>query len=232
MLFLIIIAGRNPSKFIGVTLICTIQWMHIVSGYRYTVIYLAIPWQMDSIWFTDHLFLRKTVAENSLILLPNYIVLIYHLSPSTSQVSTWAGRYLEFCLLPLKLNPHGPHYFILMGSEAFKNGIQTFWAVSKRDDFLLNGINPTNPVWNLINTSDKRRKCCFLREMEWAVYNKHTSCRSGALKQGKGSRTWPGTWPSEPKPLCLGVLPRASNLQQHQESNNQVPCFDCWKKFF
>lgn len=83
-------------------------------------------------------------------------------SPSADpQVATRVCWYLEFWLFPSNLNPHGSQYVILMGSEAFKNGIQTFWSVSKEDDFLLNGINPTNPVWNLINKSDKRRKGCF-----------------------------------------------------------------------
>lgn len=59
-----------------------------------------------------------------------------------------------------------------MGSEVFKNGIQTFWAVSKEDDFLLNGINPSNPAWNLINTSDKGREGCVSSEKEGAFYNK------------------------------------------------------------
>lgn len=162
----------NPSNSVGVTLIYTLKWMHIISWHGCTMIYSAIQWEMGSVWFIDYLFLRKRVAERSLILQPNEAVLIYHLPPSPPQVSTQVCWYLEFRLFPLNLNPRGSQYVILMGSEAFKNGIQTFWAVSKGDDFLLNGINLTNPVWNLINTSDKGRTCRFSCEMEGAFCNK------------------------------------------------------------
>lgn len=148
--------------------------MHIISRCGCTVIYSVLPCQIGGIWFIDYLFLRKRVAENALILRPNYAVLIYPPPPAPPppcpQVSIGVCWYSTFWLLLSSRNPHGSQYVILMGSEAFNNGIQTFWAVSKGDDFLLNGINPTNPVWNLINTSG--RKCCFLCEMERTFHNK------------------------------------------------------------
>lgn len=58
----------------------------------------------------------------------------------------------EFPYFSNNWNPRGSQYVILMGSKALKHGIQTFWFVSRGDDFLLNDINPTYPVWNLINT--------------------------------------------------------------------------------
>lgn len=148
--------------------------MHIISWCGCTVIYSVIPCQIGGIWFIDYLFLRKRVAENALILRPNYAVLIYGGPPScpSPQVSIGGCWYSTFWLLPSSQNSHGSQYVILMGSEAFNNGTQTFWAVFKGDDFLLNGINPTNPVWNLINTSDGGRKCCFLCEMEWTFHHK------------------------------------------------------------
>lgn len=120
------------------------------------------------------LVLEKGAAEKPLISLPKYTVPILppFSSPRPRQVFIQTSGYLEFWFLPSKLNPLVSQYFILMGSKAFENGIQTFWAVSKGDDFLLNGINPTNPVSNLISTSDRGRKCCFLNEIEGAFYNK------------------------------------------------------------
>lgn len=211
--------------------------MHTILWFGCTIIYSAIPWQMGNIWFIDHLFLRKRVAENSLILLPNYVVLIYCLPPPASQVSTWACWYLEFWLLPSNLNPHVSQYFILMGSEAFKNGIQIFWASSKGDDFLLNGINPTNLFWDLINTSDKGRKYCFLGEMEHVFSNKMCLLwiRSPETREGQypgaliGWRRWslqggaaepdPGAgplswshsaWGSFPEPEIFSCIKRAT----------------------
>lgn len=145
--------------------------MHIISWCGWTVIYSVTPCQIGSIWFIDYLFLSKRVAENALILWPNYAVVIYR-PPPHNQVSTGVCWYSTFWVLPSSRNPHRSHYVILMGSEAFNNGIQTFWAVSKGDDFLLNGINPTNPVWNLINTSAEGGKCCFLCEMKRTFHNK------------------------------------------------------------
>lgn len=161
-----------------------------------------------------------------------------HLSSSSPcpQVSTQVCWYLEFWLFPSNLNPHGSQYVILMGSEAFKNGIQTFWSVSKEDDFLLNGINPTNPVWNLINRSDKRRKCCFLCEMDQAFYSKMCLLliRSSEMREGqfpgvligwgqvkevvltkRGSRAWLWTaflaevWGSFPEPGVFSCIQKA-----------------------
>ena len=215
--------------------------MHIISWYRGTVIYSDIPWQMGHIWFVDHLFLRKRVAENSLILLTNYVVLISHPPPPAPEVSTWACRYLEFWLLPSNWNPHGSQYFILMGSNAFKNRIQTSWAVSKGDDFLLNAINPANPVWNLINTSDKGRKCCFLSETEQIFHNEMCLLliRSPEMREGQfpGAlnglrgrwRRWSlqGGRAAEPDPPSWShsawgeSFPASPVFKLHQESNNR-----------
>lgn len=45
--------------------------------------------------------------------------------PLPTQVFAWASWSLQFWCLPASLRPHGFQYFILMGFEAFKNGIQT-----------------------------------------------------------------------------------------------------------
>ena len=137
---------------------------------RCTVIYSAIPWQMGCFWFIDHLFLRKSGWEFSDL---TDKLCCPHFPPSPSlpfrcpheSAGTWSSHFL------LNQNPRGSQYFILTGSKTFKHGIQNVWVVSRGDDFLLNDINPTYPVWNLINTSDKGRKCCSLNELEQVFHS-------------------------------------------------------------
>jgi len=149
---------------------------------------------------------------------------------SAPQVSTRTGWYSEFSLLLLNWNPRGSQYVILTGSKAFKHGIQTFWVVSRGDDFLLNDINPTNPVWNLINTSDNGRKCCSMNETEqifhsemclllirspemWedqspgALMSWWRRWRRWSLPGGAGEPVLGAGPPSELMSLCLGMVP-------------------------
>ena len=73
------IPDGNPSNSVGVTLLYTLKWMRTISWHGRAIIYAAIQWETGSIWFIDYLFLRKRVAEHSLILQPNEVVFIYHL---------------------------------------------------------------------------------------------------------------------------------------------------------
>lgn len=149
---------------------------------------------------------------------------------SAPQVSTRTGWYSEFSVLLLNWNPRGSQYVILTGSKAFKHGIQTFWVVSRGDGFLLNDINPTNPVWNLINTSDNGRKCCSVNETEqifpsemclllirspemWedqspgALMSWWRRWRRWSLLGGAGEPVLGAGPPSELMSLCLGMVP-------------------------
>lgn len=201
--------------------------------YRRTVIYSAIPWQMGCIWFIDHLFLRKSSWEFSDL---TDKLCCPHFPPSpvsAPQLSTRTCWYLEFSLLLLNWNPRGSQYVILTGSKAFKHGIQTFWFVSRGDDFLLNDINPTYPVWNLINTSDNGRKCCSVNEIEPIFHSEKCLLliRSPEMCEGQSPgalMSWGRRWrrwsllggagepdlgagpPSELMSLCLGMVPASA----------------------
>ena len=203
---------------------------------------------MGCFWFIDHLFLRKSGWEFSDL---TDKLCCPHFPPSPSlpfrcpheSAGTWSSHFL------LNQNPRGSQYFILTGSKTFKHGIQNVWVVSRGDDFLLNDINPTYPVWNLINTSDRGRKCCSLNELEQVFHS--AMCllliRSpemweeqspGALMSwdagGGGGPCREGTWElALPLSWCHSAwgcfLPVPPNLKLHQESSFWV---DCWKLFF